>query len=487
MILSDASAERATLAGILRYGTDAYYDVADILNADSFTISSNSMIYACVASIFGEDMNAKLDVPSILSVAKKLQLHDFFNSAEIAHLNAIANFPVLKENVRKFAAKVRKLQIARLMNDQLEEAQSKYKSLTGDESITSILSIAENAIFDFSSLLNDQNNDAPQKVFDDALEYLEELSQNPVDQVGIPTGLLRYDMAIGGGLRKGTVNVIGARPKTGKTVMAETVAINIAKNKVPVLILDTEMRKKDHQDRGLAMLSFDKSFKSTINEIETGQFSRDINKKKALEEVAKDNKDIPFYHLNIGGKSFEEQLAIMRRWLIKEVGLNEKGKAKDCVIVYDYLKLMESTELRSSDLKEFQLLGFMMTAMHNFALRYEVPFITFIQLNRDGISKETTDTASGSDRVIWLCSNFSIYKEKSDEEIAKDGVNNGNRKLVPVISRHGEGLMQNDYINILMHKKYAKIVEGRTALEIMTQGSEDDTDQNDSQENQVEF
>ena len=66
-------------------------------------------------------------------------------------------------------------------------------------------------------------------------------------------------------------------------------------------------------------------------------------------------------------------------------------------------------------------------------------FLTFIQLNRDGITKESTDTASGSDRIIWLCSNFTIYKRKSDEEIAKDGPENGNRKLVPVISRHGEG------------------------------------------------
>ena len=45
-------------------------------------------------------------------------------------------------------------------------------------------------------------------------------------------------------------------------------------------------------------------------------------------------------------------------------------------------------------------------------------------LFRDGITKESTDTASGSDRIVWLCSNFTIYKRKSDEEIAKDGPEN---------------------------------------------------------------
>ena len=107
-----------------------------------------------------------------------------------------------------------------------------------------------------------------------------------------------------------------------------------------------------------------------------------------------------------------------------------------------------------------------MTSVHNFAIRYEVPILAFIQLNRDGITKESTDTASGSDRIIWLCSNFSIYKSKSDEEIAKDGPENGNRKLVPLISRHGEGLADKDYINVNMIGKYGKLIEGKTAFEL---------------------
>ena len=64
--------------------------------------------------------------------------------------------------------------------------------------------------------------------------------------------------------------------------------------------------------------------------------------------------------------------------------------------------------------------------------------VTFVQLNRDGITKESTDTASGSDRIIWLCSNFTIFKRKSDEEIAEDGPENGNRKLLPLVSRRKE-------------------------------------------------
>ena len=55
---------------------------------------------------------------------------------------------------------------------------------------------------------------------------------------------------------------------------------------------------------------------------------------------------------------------------------------------------------------------------------------------------------------------------KSDEEIAKDGPENGNRKLVPLIARHGEGLEDRDYINVNMIGKYGKLIEGKTAFEL---------------------
>ena len=72
---------------------------------------------------------------------------------------------------------------------------------------------------------------------------------------------------------------------------------------------------------------------------------------------------------------------------------------------------------------------------------------------------------------MWLCSNFTIYKQKSDEEIAQDGPENGNRKLVPIIARHGEGLEDGDYINVLMKGAYAKLIEGQTAYELADGGS----------------
>ena len=484
MILCDPAAERAVLAGICSYGDDAYYDVADIISSSTFTIDSNGIIFQCLKTICESSSKPKVDIASIYSVAQELGFINILSKKEEAqHLKAIIDFPVSLENIRKFAAKIRKLEIARLLRKQLEEAQDKLLDVNGSESIAGILGIAEDSVFNFSSLLNDSDNN-PIAIGKDIDQYLEHLAENKIDQVGIPTGFPIYDQAIGGGLRKGTVNIIAARPKTGKTLLADNMGFHIAnKLKIPVLNMDTEMNTVDHVNRVLAMMT-----ETEINAIETGQFSKSADKKDKIMNAAKDLKETKLYYKSIAGKPFEEQLAIMRRWICKDVGLNDDGTAKQCVIVYDYLKLMDSAGM-NQDLKEYQILGFMMTSLHNFAVKYQVPILSFIQLNRDGINKESTDTASGSDRIIWLCSNFTIFKRKSDEEIAEDGIKNGNRKLVPLVSRHGGGLDDNDYINCFIKGWCGKITEGKTKLEISNGSNSkdegfiitDDTSTNDNE------
>lgn len=462
MNLSDPAAERAVLAGICAYGESVYIEIADLLSDQVFTIDSNQLLYRCIQQINHTTQNPVFDLASIYSAAKEIGLSEILSKKEeVQHLKAVLDFPVSRENIKKFAGKIKKLEIARLLHSNLEQAQQKIIEVNGTETISSIVGIAEEAVFNFASTLSDVENN-PTAIGKEAVDYIEYLANNKIDQVGISTGFPIYDQAIGGGLRKSTVNVIAARPKTGKTLLSDNMGFHVAHNlNIPVLNMDTEMTKEDHLNRIIAMMT-----ETEINLIETGQFSNSENKKKQVLDAAKTLQNTKLYYKSIAGKSFDEQLSIMRRWVVKDVGLNDDGSAKDCVIFYDYLKLMD-TQGMSQDLKEYQILGFMMTALHNFATQYKLPIMAFVQLNRDGITKESTDTASGSDRIIWLCSNFSIFKRKSDEEIAEDGPSNGNRKLVPLISRHGGGLDDNDYINCNMKGWCAKITEGKTRLEIV--------------------
>lgn len=162
----------------------------------------------------------------------------------------------------------------------MKTIQDQLLEVNGTESISSILGVAEDSIFNFSSTLTNDDS-GPAAVGDGIAQYVDFLQNNKIDQVGISTGFPVYDKAIGGGLRKSTVNIIAARPKTGKTLLADNMGLYIAnKLKIPVLNMDTEMTKEDHIHRLLAM-----STEIEISKIETGQFSESPNLVNKIQEA----------------------------------------------------------------------------------------------------------------------------------------------------------------------------------------------------------
>ena len=457
--LQDAAAERAVLAGLCQYGLDCYLDI-DFITADHFNDEMNQILFNCIHKSISN--NSKVELSSILSAANDLGVQEHVNSkTEISFIRSLFNFPIHKDNAGTHAAKIAKLKLARDLKKTLKTCENDLNSISGDEDIMDLISKVEEPILDATSDIYQESSNQTELIGQDLDEYVQYLIDNPSDFAGIPSGFTQFDIAIGGGLRRKSVDLIAARPKVGKSMFGDAVAVHVSSElNIPVLVLDTEMSKKDHHNRMLACLSG-----VEINKITTGRFTEsEIDKEKVL--AAKDRlKEIPYHYISIAGESFENILSKMRKWIYQHVGFDENGKTKDCLLVYDYLKLMGSESI-SSSMQEYQVLGFQITKLHNFCVKYDVPCLSFVQLNRDGITKESTDVVSGSDRLIWLCTSFSIFKMKSEEEIADDGIEHGNRKLVPVVARHGEMLDSGDYISMNMYGSIGKIAEGRTRNEI---------------------
>ena len=457
--LEDLAAERAVIAALCQYGLDAYLEI-DFIQSDHFTNDMNQLIFSCVQkSIFD---TSKVELSSILSAANDLGIYDQINTKdEIGFIRSLFNFPILKDNLAIHASKLAKLKLARDLKRTLKACEKHLDSLTGDEDIMDVIAKVEEPILDATGDIHKGSSKQTELIGEDIDDYVQYLIDNPCEFAGIPSGFSRFDMAIGGGLRRKCVDLVAARPKVGKSMFGDAVAMHVSGElNIPVLVLDTEMSKKDHHNRMLACLS-----SVEINKITTGKFAEsEIDKEKVL--VARDRlKEIPYHYISIAGESFENILSQMRKWIYQHVGFDDEGQTKDCLIVYDYLKLMGSEGITSS-MQEYQVLGFQITKLHNFMVKYDAPCLAFVQLNRDGITRESTDVVSGSDRLIWLCTSFSIFKMKSDEEMADDGVDHGNRKLVPVVARHGEGLDDGDYVSMKMFGKYGRIDEGMTRNEI---------------------
>ena len=459
--ISNPASERLVISGIIKYGSEAFIDVDDVIETNTFTLEQNQIIYACLKKTL--ENSSTVDLPSLLSAAEDLGMTESFKDrVPPDHVSGLMNCDVKLENVRTHAVKLKKLEIARDVRLRARKVMSDINDVTGDETVDSIISIGETPFFELSSSLNNSVEDRPISLGAEIEGYISHLEENPCDMLGISSGFQRFDAAIGGGFRRKCVDLIAARPKTGKSMLADNVAAHIAGElDIPVLVLDTEMSKEDHFNRLVARFSG-----ININDISTGKFAKMVNGKERVSQAVEKIKNMPFDYVTIAGKPFEETLSIIRRWLVKRVGFDENGRAKECVVIYDYLKLMASNEINDS-MKEFQVLGFQITKLHNLTVQYDFPCLSFVQLNRDGITKESTDVVSGSDRLIWLCSSFTIFKTKSDEELAEDNGASGNRKLIPIVARHGAGLDDYDYINVDMKGAIGTVEEKMTKSETL--------------------
>ena len=462
--LTDAGAERAVLAGLFAYGFESYVEISDFITHSSFVDPDNQVIYKVIEKVLASE--AELDVPALISAAEKLKLSDSINQQyQLEYIQDLMAYPVKKENVPFFAAQIKKFEFARSAKQIAKKIDLDVSEINGDETIDEIISLVETPLMDF--LRDDESGTKTEKLGEDLEAYLEFLTANKCDQIGLSTGFANYDAIIGGGLRRKCVDMVAARPGVGKSVFGDNVALHNARNGIPVLMLDTEMSKEDHLNRILAHISG-----VPINEIATGKFANDDEKAIAVKKAADEIKDIPYTYASVAGLPFESILNIIKRWVLRDVGQDEEGRTNDCLVVYDYLKLMSSSGIAKGHVQEYQALGFQITELHNLTVKYDFACLSFVQLNRDGITREDTSSVSGSDRIVWLCTSLSYFKLKSAEEIADDGPMNGTHKVINNKARHGVGLSDGNYINFHMSGEHAKLTELRTRDQILTSPDE---------------
>lgn len=298
------------------------------------------------------------------------------------------------------------------------------------------------------------------------IEWISELAirakEGKVD-LGFSSGFNHYDAAIGGGMERGCVNVIAARPKRGKSFIGLQISQHVASKGIPVLYLDTELSKDIQYARMTSMQTH-----VPFIDVKSGDFVFDQSKSAAIKRRIKSIKAMPLHYVKIGGWTIEQQVSVIRRWFTRTVGKDEDGRWNQALVVLDYLKLMSSTDKRND--KEWEALGYRMTLLKDLMGQYDNPMLAFAQQNKEGIEREDASTISGSDRIIWLCDSFAVWALKSDDEISA-GIRNieeqadneqaedafTNMKLIVAEARHGPGTSGGRYIGFYFDGKDPRI------------------------------
>ena len=446
-MLSNVGIERAIIASICQHGKDALIDIEDVgVCVTSFTQTSNQALFTCLKNIL--DTNVKIDQVSLVITIKELGYGSLFeNKKDLEYIGALFNFTINQKNIRPFAIKLEKLTIARKAIAKHREAIDSLEQISGSESIDNIVQMSENPIFELIVELNKSKDNGPHVMFEDVDEIIAFLRDNKCDNMGIPTPWEKYNAAIGGGLRRGGVTLVSARPKVGKTTLAKECLLHCSTElKIPSLFLDTEMTKQDQIIRSIASTS-----QVPLDRVETGKFDDDLIQRENIIRAAKDLKKNTLLHYeSIAGKSFDEVLAIIRRWMVKTVGFDDNGNANDCIVVYDYFKLMDQAHL--NNLREYEAMGYQISKLTDFCKEFDFPCLAFVQLNRQ-------NEVSQSDRLIWLCNSFTKFELKTDIERADDQETGGNRKLTVCETRFGGGVSDGDYICMNFERTINKLTE----------------------------
>lgn len=425
--------ERQALAGLMHH-PNIIAIKSDVLNEDLFHDKDDvhKIIFRVVCQFFKESKS--LD-PILIANAIKTFGVSFGNMTHEDMCEYVKNLSFSKIPEKTAIETIDQLNIYRVRRELWKKGEKlkKYVRDTTSDNIDQVLSECNRIYTEDIHLFSAENQ--PEDITNDLVELIKERLKNPVDEMGLKTPFDNFNKQFGG-LRCGDVYAFVSRPKHGKTTFLSWLAMEVARiNNCKVLYLDTEMKTEDLKFRNLSAYSG-----ISMWDLETGNITDEDKKKlwKALQQYENDLKD-KFYHIQCPMKSTEQVVNIVKRWILKHIGENEKF-----LIVYDYIKL--TGEKTSQHKQEYQLIGEKVNRLKELSSQFNFPLLTAAQLNRDAENgRDDSGAIASSDRLQWFASFVAIFRKRRPEEYERygDKDNCGTHALIPLATRfqgrHGKG------------------------------------------------
>lgn len=401
---SHAGNENAIIACVLK-DPSLFYEVEARISERDFLTTHNRAVWTIIRSLVRQDV--KLDTTTIWTQAEALGLDTKVHGYE--YVSALFEKEVDVSNLDFYLSRVadasNKLRVLRILSD-LQEMVDKNKQLAPDTlPAASIVEAAQSRFMDLA--LETQNVADAANIGDTIDAFVEELQPDSPKSHGLSTSFSRLDFAING-LEPGTLTVVGARPKVGKSAILLNWTAHIAYQLgVPVLYLDTEMSTREQTLRLLSHLS---GVPEKI--IKRGEFRNDQQAVLRVEEAKEIVKKGFVAHKYFPDFSAESIGAIARKYYHQE-GVR-------CVI-FDYIKLSDDDLDRLRNVKEHQSLGYLCSSLKKVAGELDIPVLTAAQIGREGANKGriTASHFADSDRILRYANTLLGLSTKTREEMTE--------------------------------------------------------------------
>lgn len=349
-------AEEAVIGAVL-INPEAYYDVAQFLQAEDFYIHRHRWIW----EVFHRLHERRVPI-DFLTVSEELsQLGQLAEAGGPAYLAALINNVPTSLHAEAYGHIVEETAVRRRMLAAANEiAKLAYQEETG---IEAVMDEAEKAVFGVSERRMTRDLQSIRQVLSDYYDRIDQLSQRGEDIFGVPTGFIDLDRLLGG-LQPSDFLIIAGRPGTGKTAFMLSAAKNAAQtHKKHVGIFSLEMSNEQLVQRLIAQetgIDTHRLRTGKLNEEEWPVFTH------AIEVLS----DAHIFLDDTPGLT-PLQLRTKCRRLHLEFGLD--------LIIVDYLQLM-SGGIRSEN--RVQEVSYISRNMKILARELNVPVLAAAQLSR---------------------------------------------------------------------------------------------------------
>lgn len=426
-------AEQSVIGGLLLDddNSERVQKVLAMLKPESFYLRAHQVIFAEMREMFRD--SKPVDGLTLFDALESKGLTDQIGG--FAYLSEIAKNTPSAANIVAYAMSVREAAMERYGIQRITEALELLYSRNGMsapqkyEAIQSIFT----QLADHSKTGNRRGLRAFGDVMDDWVSDLEKRFDPSGEQRGLSSGIPSLDRLLAPkGLVKGSLFVIGARPKMGKTTLYGQMALNCAiREKKPALLFSLEMpgdqivEKLVGQKSGINPSIFYMPATDDVDDTYQGDYDSDF--KRAIDTANRLREIDMLYIDDTPGLSLAQIITECRR-------VKRERRVVGMVLV-DYLTLMTAEKADRNDLAY----GMITKGLKNLAKELGCVVVLLTQLNRKledrgnkrPLPSDSRDTGQiEQDCDYWV----GVHREGAFDE----SVPEGETELLLRLNRHGK-------------------------------------------------
>tara|TARA_B100000678_G_scaffold135933_3_gene113627 strand:+ start:1713 stop:3131 length:1419 start_codon:yes stop_codon:yes gene_type:complete len=340
--------------------------ISDILEARDFYLPIHQRIFEATLALTGEGKEANPVTLGILFEGDE----DFQEMGGRKWLVKMALGPVAMVGYRDIAEQVAEIAARRRLIEQLEGVAGIARS-DPEKPLAELVDESDAALVAAVERRDTWSQPTIGKCATGVLDRIDRIQKGEED-IGYLTGIAEFDQ-LTGGLQPGNLVIVGARPSMGKTAVACSAALGLARSNIGVLFVSLEMRGDELAQRMMADICFDGRHGVPYQAIREANVN--IEQRRRIMAASETMERWPLHIADPGSCTASRLSLAIRRTKRRMKAMGQDLK----VVIVDYLQLLHADQKTRSLVEAVSEVSRTLKAA---AKDQEVCILALAQLNR---------------------------------------------------------------------------------------------------------